>query len=607
MVRKPWWKHPEGEKHTALFASVKAITSAQKFRQQELERFAKLYGNLDIVGLVPWKYSRPKGSGKPEGRLTFNVVQSVVDTKQAKVAKNRPRPMFLTQGGNFRQRQEAKKLTKFADGLFYETKAYEKGQRVFIDAEVFGTGAIKVYREGDKVCLERVLVPELHVDEAEAFYGEPRALYQEKYVDRDVLLEMFPEHEAAIRLGGDEGGEAKGTAQGEDDLVLVREAWRLPSSKDAGDGRHVIAIEGATLLDEEWKKDRFPFAFLRSRERMFGFWGQGAAERLQGIQLDINKNLSKVQRLMHNHSTTRVVKRKSAKIPDSMITNSGADIIETEDPASDVVIHTANGVPSELFGHIREQIQRAYEQEGISQLSAGSKKPPGLDSGVALREHNDIEAERFVILGQGWESFFMDVAGLMLDLAKEIADETGEDGKKKGYQVRAPDKRTLEFVDLKEISLTDDKYEMRVFPVSALPTTPAYRQQTVTEWAQMGLIPPEEMRRLLDFPDLEQSTDLATAQYDDIQATLDAIVEDGEYSPPEPFQNLALGVKWAQSRYLRAKREGLPESRLELLRTWMDSAVAMLAPPAPQGPQLPTPPTEPALPAPTIPAPNGVM
>ena len=47
-----------------------------------------------------------------------------------KMAKNRPKPLFLTSGGDYKLIRKAKKLTKFCDGIFYENEAYKLGPEI---------------------------------------------------------------------------------------------------------------------------------------------------------------------------------------------------------------------------------------------------------------------------------------------------------------------------------------------------------------------------------------------------------------------------------------------------------------------------------------------
>ena len=186
------------------------------------------------------------------------------------------------------------------------------------------------------------------------------------------------------------------------DLITVTESWRLPSGPDAKDGMHCISLENDVLFEEKWEKNYFPFVFIKSSARLFGFWGQSAVERLQSIQLEINKILWVIQRSMHLHGTYRVWIKTGSKLPKEHINNDiGAVLVSDEMPQ----YLSSSFIPQEYFNHLQTLKNQAYEQEGVSQLSAASKKPAGLDSGKALREYNDIESDRFTILGQAYETF----------------------------------------------------------------------------------------------------------------------------------------------------------------------------------------------------------
>ena len=60
-----------------------------------------------------------------------------------------------------------------------------------------------------------------------------------------------------------------------------------------------------------------------------------------------------------------------------------------------VEYHSPNLVSAELLSERERLLGLTLQMPGISQLAARSMKPAGLDSGVALREYQDIEAERF--------------------------------------------------------------------------------------------------------------------------------------------------------------------------------------------------------------------
>jgi len=128
----------------------------------------------------------------------------------------------------------------------------------------------------------------------DGFYGSPRNFYQRKFIDRQVLLRLFPNHAAEIR-------QASRTTDNIDfanttlvDQIEVLEAWHLPSGEGATDGRHVICISNATLVDEQWDKGSFPFVFVRWTDPMLGFWGEGVACDIQGMQVEINKSVPRI-------------------------------------------------------------------------------------------------------------------------------------------------------------------------------------------------------------------------------------------------------------------------------------------------------------------------
>ena len=564
-----WWELPKEKLHETIFGIVRFLDTHQNFIDEMNLRHLRLYGNLNVLGLSTESYSV---SANTTDRVTLNIVQSCCDTVTNKIAKNKPKPTFLTSGGDYKLKRKAKKLEKFVQGQFEAVQMYAKAPFVFKDGAVFGTGALKIFREGDEIKAERTFISELKVHLTEAMHGNPRSLYQVKVMPREVMAKLYPKFADKIK-------QAKRAEQGSSpshanlsNNILVVEAWHLPSAKGAKDGRHAICIENATLMVEGWERDYFPFVFSRWSQRLLGFWGQGLAEQLTGTQVEINKILRTIQLAFHLCVPKMMVEQGSKVVP-AHLNNEIGGILKYFGTKPEWVHFQS--VHPELFAHLERLYQKAYEIAGISQLAAQSKKPAGLDSGKALREFNDIESERFMLVGQAWEQFFMESARQLVDLAKEIFLEKGE------YAVTVKGRKFIETIDWAEVDLADDQYSMQIFPTSLLSSTPSGRLQDVQDLIQAGFIDKANGLRLLDFPDLESYTSLANAAIEDIEAMIEAMVDRGEYMPPEPFQDLALGVKMMQSAYLKAKADNVEEEHLELLRRWMEEANAKLTPPAP--------------------------
>lgn len=567
-----WWNQDEHNMANSLWEYLNLLDNEQAYRQEENYKFLRMYGSQNLDYLRGFTPARAIEYTSTQNRITLNIVQSMVDTVVAKIGKNKPRPQVLTEDGNFTQQRRAKKLSQFIEGQFYASDFYAKSAIAFLDACIFGTGVLKIYKEDGEIKVDRVFIDEIKIDDREAIYSNPRQIHQEKWIHREVLVSMFPEQEIYIRAAtSPQNSSYTAFRPSAPDMVQVKESWKLPSKKGATDGVHAITIQGHTLLKEEWDKCYFPFIFWRWGVRPLGFFGQGLAEQLQGLQIEINKILRTIQVSMHLVSVPKLFVEASSKVVSAHLDNKIGSIIKY---AGQMPTPGQLGtIPPELFAHLDRLYQRAYEIAGISQLSATSAKPAGLNSGKALREYNDLETERFMTVAQRYEKCFMDAVPVMIDLAKEIDEEKKDEG---GYKVKIKGKKFLETIKWKDVSMDEDQYTMQVFPASALSSTPQGRLADVQELIAAGFMSKEDAMKLLDFPDLQSFYNYANAGVENIDRAIERMVEDGEYTTPEPYQNLAFGIERMQQAYLRYQNENAPEERLELLRRWMEDARGLL-------------------------------
>ena len=566
-----WWKADKSIVEKPIFDMISYIHMNQQGRQDMNLRCALLYGNYPMSAISPMGGYGGAGLPQlPENRVKINIISSMCDTVTSKIAKMKPRVRFLTDRGNWEVQEKAKKLTQFSDGLFYRNGVIGLHQQMFKDAAIFDVGALKHYREGNRVCSERVLGSELLVDWSDAMYGDPRCLYQIKYVAKSVLKDSHPTAVFNIDRAASAASSVDSAARRDQDFVLVVEAWHLPSSPGAEDGRHVICISNETFLDEPWTKDYYPFTFYRWSTPVVGWYGQSLAERLIGNQVEINKMLRIIQRSFHLGSAFKVFLEYGSKVAKEQLNNEIGAVVYYSGAKPDYFVPQT--VHPEYFEHLRFLIQSSYEEAGISQLSAAARVPAGIDggSGKALREYNDLETERFIINSQQYEQTFLTTARIYIDLVKEIADD-GED-----IAVVAESKSFVKTINWSEIQLKDNDFVMKMFPASSLPTTPAGRLKYVEELIDAGFVDRAYATDLLDFPDIEEYNSLSNAIVEDIKWTAYKMLYENEYSSPEPMQGLQLGVDTMRLYYLRAKREGAPEDRLELLLRWITTAEALV-------------------------------
>lgn len=576
-----WWKaKSKGDLAEQIVATTAFLKQQQQYRYRQIGIYARMYGNMPLNNFVGSNFNKMNTNSQlPIDRPTMNVVQSCVDTLVSKITQSRPRPVFLTDNGDYKERNIAKQLNTFAGGELYQTKAYDLAPLVIRDACVTGTGCIKLYEHDNKVCLERVLQTELFVDPNEAHYANPRQLFQLKLVDRDVLKEMFPGNDSMIDRADqafiDNSSESSQTVS---DQVMIVEAWHLPSGKKAKDGRHAIAVSSGTLFDNsDYDKESFPFVFMHYSPRLTGFWGQGLAEQLMGTQIEINKILSTISVSMNLVGVPRIFVEDGSKVVSAHLNNAIGSIIKYRGTKPEYSV--APCVPAELYDQLQRLVGYAYQQSGVSSLSATSQKPQGLNSGEALREYNDIQTDRFASINKRYDNVFIDLVYGMTDMAIDIAEREGS------YQTIYPNKNGAKEIDLPNIKLLQDPFVIQCFDVSSLPKDPAGRLQKITEMTQSGMITLQEGRRLLDYPDLEQIEKLANASEERILQILDDIVEHGKWTPPDPFMNLQLAQQYVVQYYNLYSGAKLEESRCQMLRDFF-SQIQMLNQAAQPPPQM---------------------
>lgn len=578
--RRRWWDAKESDVAQSIVGNVQFLERAQAGRMRQHRISARLYGNLALLGATSGQTGAIPAPSASRDRITYNAIMSIIDTLTSRVGETKPRPYYLTSGGSYSQQRKAKKLNQFTEGVFYETQTYDKGLDCFRDSAIWGDGLMHVYGRGGKLHHERMLSTEFWVDEVEAMYGYPRTGYRVKDVDRDELAAMWSDDKKAVktiedasRVSDTDGGRGESVS----DMIRIVESWRLAAMDDKGDlsgGKHVFAVCGAKggtgLLGEveDWEFDFFPFARLPWCKRPVGYWSQGLCEQLQGQQLGVNRKLYYIDRAMQLAGTVKVAVRNGSRVSKEHISNDIGGILEyTGEPPQ---FFTAQPVHQQLFDSVNIDIARMYQQSGANEMSTGGKKPAGLNSGKALREYEDIESERHRTTSRLNDNFYLQIAALDAAFAGEL----------RGYSVKVPGRNAFSRINFKDDigSLKDEDFIRQCFPVSRLPRDPAGRLQTIQEYMAAGFMTPRQGRRALDFPDLEAIESLANAQEDMLTKVFDDMLDDGKYRPPEPTDDLALGLEMVLENIQRYRQfDDAEYEKLDMLRRWMSQAKTLMA------------------------------
>lgn len=592
-----WWNEEDPVQLAfAVHSYVANLEKQQTYLNMRRLRNSSLYTGHCVTDWNTSKNSMSRDAAFRDPRLTFNVVRSCVDTVSNKIGKSKPKPQFLTADGDFETQEQAKLLTTYVEGAFEQAKVYTNSQRSFRDMLIHGNGCLSLFVDEDRVTSEWVPLHEIFVDEDEGRYGSPMEMHRRKFRFKSELLAMFPDRAKEISdakvVSPSAGHEFGGSKQ-----VEVIESWHLRSSKESSDGRHCITIANTVLFDEPWEFDWIPLHFMTwSESHLGGFFGTGLAEELDASQTQIDELEAIISEAITRMCTPYwFVDAGSNVKPSHFNGRPGAQIVYTGRAPQPIA---PPSLSSDVFNRLELIKRQAYEITGISQLSAQAKKPAGLDSGVAIREYSDIESERFVVVGQRLEQFYMDVAEHFVELSRKLY----EANPKLAVRVNLGDHMAK--IKWKDVDLDADSYIMQCFPVSALPSTPSGRLQMVQDMVKAGLIKDNvKALSLLNFPDTKDAFSLETSTIDNIRMMLTSITRHGRYIGPEKFTDLKLARQMALSTYLRGVTNELSEGKCDMLRTFIDQCTQLIAEEPKEAPTQEPP--APALP-PTSPLPPAV-
>lgn len=299
----------------------------------------------------------------------------------------------------------------------------------------------------------------------------------------------------------------------------------------------------------------------------YGYYGQGIGDILYSVQVELNYLLMKIQTLM-TLATTQVFLEAGSKLNKQTLTN--VDFAAHEYTGAPPIFHAVQSVSPEYFEQSRYYYNIAFELCGISQLAAQAAKPAGLNSGRALVEMNDVQSRRFQDITNRYDDFHVNLAKMYADLVEDVFERTGK------YSVLSRDKNSVSLLDFKEIKL-DEKTSMVIpFPTNFFSSTPTAKYQQVSDMLRDGFLSREQASVAMDYPDTEAITSVYNAPFDYLNLCVERMIEHGEPQHPDPVSNLGLAMSTLPLQILRAETMGVDDTRIQLVRNYLDEVNDML-------------------------------
>ena len=421
-----------------------------------------------------------------------NIIASCIETLCSKIASQKVRPFFNTVNGTFKEMQIAKQAQIFFDMLYEENNVNEIITDAFRNACVFDKGIVKISDDG----ITNRLPWNVFFDPREVTYNQITHVAEKLPKTPGRILELKYGIKADRNLD-----------------YTVYEYYDVMEHIKA-----VYVQELNKVVTHEYKPNIIPYLEIHYTNPVKGDTSQSVVDQLYGIQTQIDELLAVMKdSIAVNPGMTLLVPR-SSNIKTNMLSNRTGQIIQY-DPipgqTTSPVTYATNDIISPQFVQLLDKLKNdAYEIVGISQLSATSQKPSGLNSGVALNTMEDIESSRFETQLNSVVRLYVDVAKACLDIFPPEIDIL-------------PDDLNRANIKWKDIVEARNNMKIQFSAAESLSKDPSEKLKQLVALSQAGVIPQSHIATLMELPDLQSGYNLANNAFNSVYTFIDNVLVSG--------------------------------------------------------------------------------
>lgn len=435
-------------------------------------------------------------NGESTNNVNENVIRSCIDTLTSKIACQKVRPFFNSVNGSWKDFELCTQAQQFFDVLFDEYNVNDIVTLAFKDACIFERGMIYVSNTG----IERMLPWTVYTNPAEDSYNRNTGLLWE--------CKKYPKALLPFDIK---------TSQ---DLVTYTRYW------DTKEKVFYTWIPEANYNQVETYEKELPFVQIYYNKPLFGSSCSSVVDVLFGIQDQID-NLIKTCAIAAKRNMP-----KTYWVPEGTDVKAGSLNNEVGQVIPYRPIPGASGVPvicdeqriidPQYRDLIDKYKQDAYELVGISQLSATSQKPQGLNSGIALSTMENIESDRF-------ETQLNQVIRCYVDLAKKCINIL--DAK----ELILPQEKTRAMLNWDDLIGAAKSFNIQFSAAESLSKDPSTKLQQLQSLAQAGIIPQSHIAKYLELPDIESAYNITTNALNAVMSLIKETIEGDEVPVIPPY------------------------------------------------------------------------
>lgn len=421
-----------------------------------------------------------------------NVIASCIETLCSKIASQKVRPFFNTVNGTFKEMQIARQAQIFFDQLYEENNVNRIVTNAFRDACIFDKGIVKISDDG----ISNRLPWNVYVDPREVSYKQITHVAEKLPKTPGRLLKIKYGIEADYNLD-----------------YTVYEYYDVMEHI-----KSVYVLEMNKVVTHKYEPNIIPYLFIYYSDPIKSNTSQSVVDQLYGIQMQIDEILAVMKDSIQMNPGMTLLVPRSSNIKTNMLSNRTGQIIQY-DPipgqTASPVTYATNDIISAQFVQLLDKLKNdAYEVVGISQLSATSQKPTGLNSGVALSTMEDIESDRFETQLNNVIRLYVDIAKACLDIFPPDEDILPDD------LVRA----NIKWVDIVEAR---NNMKIQFSAAQSLSKDPSEKLKQLTALAQAGVIPQSHIATLMELPDLNAGYNLANNAFNAVYTFIDDVIKNG--------------------------------------------------------------------------------
>src|SRR6478736_1394684 len=457
----------------------------------------------------------------------INIGRSMALTLQSKLTQTKGRIFFNPIKGLWETTKVARNAQIFFDTFIDRDQTMDHVSKAVLAGLVFDMGVIWIDEETKST---KVVRPwEFFVDPAEWHYSE-------KISRCSVRFEQYP----LVNLKDKIQDNQILKSRLEQDLhakSAVRYYWDLVNKK-----RWLFADGNVLVEVKDIDYDEIPFAIFFYNSPLKSFFSTSVMDNTTPNQRQIDKILRRLNDavtfspantiFVPSTSTTS----KGLELPKEMQNRIG-EIVPIDMTLGQVVVSTPAPINEMYVELIKFFETESFNQEGVSQLSAQSKKPTGITSGVALDTLQDVESERFQAQVDNLIKFMQDIYTKMIKIFP----------KNDPILPKRVNRATLKWS-----SIVDqwDQISLSSSMASTLSKDPEVKLQQLEKLLAQGLINANAVAELMQLPDLEGAYSAATVSYDDCQKIIERVIEKDNYNF-NPVVNLQMLLYESVSMYLQ--------------------------------------------------------